>query len=145
MRLWTLSLAALVGCALGCNKSPEGGTSPDKPAGSGSGFKISLPPSAETTTIKTVKQGTSETFSGSIDRGSDFKKDVHLKVEAPAHVEVKLNKDTVKASDADTKFSITVTPDKEAPVGEHTIKVSGTPDGGGSSTSGEFKVKVTAP
>jgi uncharacterized membrane protein len=143
MRLWLLSIAALCGFVIGCNKSSEGGTSPDKPAGSGAGFKISLPSSAET--LKTVKQGTSESYDGSIDRGSDFKKDVHLKVEAPAKIEAKLNKETIKSSDGDTKFVITVTPAKDAPVGEHEIKVTGSPDGGGSSTTGTFKVKVAAP
>ena len=51
---------------------------------------------------------------------------------------------TIKASDGDTKFAITVTPAKDAPVGDHEIKVTGTPDGG-SSTTGSFKIKVAAP
>jgi len=142
MRFWILPIAAMVGFALGCNKGPEGGTTPDKPAGSHAGFKISLP--TATATLHNVKQGTAETYDGSIDRGSDFKKDVKLKVEAPDKVEVKLNKDTIKASDADTKFSITVTPAKDAPIGEHTIKIVGTPTEG-STTSNEFKIKVTGP
>jgi uncharacterized membrane protein len=142
MRLWILPIAALVGFALGCNKSPEGGTTPDKPAGSDAGFKISLPPA--TAALNNVKQGTSETFDGSIDRGSEFKKDVKLKIDAPDKVEVKLNKDTIKAGDADTKFSMTVTPAKDAPIGEHTIRVTGTPESG-STTSKEFKIKVAGP
>src|SRR5436309_15903057 len=125
MRHWLLPIAALCGFVIGCNKSNEGGTSPDKPAGSHAGFKIVLPSSVET--IKSVKQGASESYDGSIDRGSDFKKDVHLKVEAPPKVEAKLNKETIKASDGDTKFAITVTPAKDAAVGEHEIKVTGTP------------------
>jgi hypothetical protein len=56
-------------------------------------------------------------------------------------VEVKLSKDTIKASE-DTKFTMTVTADKTAAIGEHTVKVTATPDGGGKATEGEFKVKV---
>jgi uncharacterized membrane protein len=137
MRLWILPLTALFGFAVGCNKSPEGGT-----PGTLANFKLSLPSAAST--MKDVKQGTSETFDGSIDRGSAFKKDVKLKVEAPAKIDVQLNRDTIKASDGDTKFAITVTPAKDAPVGEHAIKVTGTPEGG-TATTGEFKIKVEAP
>lgn len=142
MRRWILPFAALCGFALGCNKSPEGGTGAgsDKPAGSG--YKISLP--TDVSALHTAKQGAAESYDGSIDRASDFKKDVKLKVEAPAKIEAKLNKDVIKASDGDTKFTITVTPAKDAPIGEHEIKVTGTSDGG-NPTAGSFKVKVTAP
>ena len=138
MRLWILPIAALIGFVVGCNKSPEGGT-----AGTAANFKISLP--TDVSTLKSVKQGTPESYDGSIDRGSDFKKDVKLKVTAPDKIEAKLNKDMIKASDGETKFSITVTPAKDAPVGDHEITVTGTPEGGGSPTSGSFKIKVTAP
>jgi uncharacterized membrane protein len=132
MRLLTLSLAALVGFVMGCNKSPEGGTPNTK-----SSFKLSLPPAPS----KDIKQGDTATLDASIDRGSDFKKDVKLTATAPDKIAVKLSKDTVKASE-DTKFTISVTPAKDAPLGEHVIKVTGTPDGGGDATTGEFKVKV---
>lgn len=137
MRLLTLPVVALVGLVVGCNKSPEGGT-----PGTNASFKLSLP--TDLAMAKPIKQDTSESFDCSVDRGSDFKKDVKLKVEGPAKLDVKLSKDTVKASDGDTKFNIIVKADKDAPVGDHVIKVTGTPDGG-SPTTGEFKVKVTAP
>ena len=142
MRLWILPFAAFVGFAVGCNKSTEGGTSPNKPAGSSAGFEINLP--TDLATLKSVKQGTPESYDASVKRGSDFKQDVKLKVEAPAKIDAKLNKDLIKASDGDTKFVITVTPEKDAPIGEHEIKVTGTTDGG-SPAVGSFKVKVTAP
>ena len=132
MRAWLLSAAALV-AFVGCNKSPEGGTPNTK-----SSFKLSLPTS---TPMKDIKQGDTATLDASIDRGSEFKKDVKLSVAKPDKIEVKLNKDMVKASE-DTKFTITVAPAKDAALGEHTIKITGTPDGGGEPTSGEFKVKV---
>jgi uncharacterized membrane protein len=130
MRLQTLSVVALA-LVVGCNKSPEGGTPNTK-----SSFKISLP-----VMTKDIKQGDTLTQEGSLDRGSDFKKDVKLTVTKPDKIEVKLSKDVVKASE-DAKFTITVTPAKDAPLGEHSIKVTGTPEGGGDATSGEFKVKV---
>ena len=134
MRFMTVSLAALAGFVIGCNKSPEGGT-----PGTNATFKLSLPGPVS----QDVKQGDTRTLEASIERGSDFKKDVALKVEAPAKVEVKLSKDTIKASDGDTKFSIVVSPAKDAPLGDHTVKVTGTPAGGGSATTQDFKVKVT--
>jgi len=132
MRVWILPVAALVGFTVGCNHSPEGGT-----PGTHSSFKLSLPISA----LKDIKQGDTATYDASIERGSEFKKDVKLTVTKPDKVEVKLSKDTVKASE-EAKFTITVHPAKDAPLGEHSIKVTGTPEGGGEATIGEFKIKV---
>ena len=131
MRFWILPVAALVAFMVGCNKSPEGGT-PQTDAS----FKLSLPAGT-----KDIKQGTAETYDASISRGSAFKKDVKLTVEAPKQLDIKLTKQEIKASDPDTKFAITVTAAKDAPIGEHTIKIVGTP-ADGSPTAGEFKVKV---
>jgi len=130
-KLQLLVPVALIGFLVGCNKSPEGGT-----PNTASNFKLSLP-----TMTKDIKQGNSESYDGSADRGSDFKKDVRLTVVHPDKVDVKLNKDVLKASE-DGKFTLTVTPAKDAPLGEHVIKVTGTPEGGGAATTGEFKIKV---
>jgi hypothetical protein len=132
MRLWILPFAALIGFTFGCNPSPEGGTPHTK-----SSFKLQLPPAPS----KDIKQGDTATLDASVDRGSEFKKDVKLTVTKPDKIDVKLSKDTVKASE-DTKFTISVSPAKDAPLGEHAIKVTGTPEGGGEATTGEFKVKV---
>ena len=88
-----------------------------------------------------VNEGDTATLDASLDCGSDFKKDVKLSVAKPDKIDVKLSKDVVKASE-DTKFTISVAPAKDAPLGEHVIKVTGTPEGGGEATVGEFKVKV---
>ena len=133
MRVSYIAAAAVVAFGLGCNKGTEGGTQNTK-----ANFKLSLP------TSKDVKQGNTESFDASIDRGSEFKKDVKLAVAGkPEKVTVKLSKDVIKAGDGDTKFTITVTPDKDAPIGDHEIKITGTPDGGGDASNGSFKVKVT--
>lgn len=131
MRVWILPVLALFGFALGCNKSPEGGT-----PGTAATFKLSLP-----AITKDIKQGDTLTENADVSRDKDFKHDVKLTVTKPEKIDVKLNKETIKASE-DTKFTITVSPAKDAPLGEHTIKVTGSPDGGGTATTGEFKVKV---
>jgi uncharacterized membrane protein len=130
MRVWILPALALTGFVIGCNKSPEGGV-----PGTPDSFKLSLPPMS-----KDIKQGDTLTENAEINRDKDFKKDVKLTVTKPDKVDVKLSKDTIKASE-DAKFTITVSPAKGAPLGEQTIKVTGTPEGG-QATSGEFKVKV---
>jgi len=134
MRIWNISAVALMACALGCNKSEPGGT-----PGTDATFKITLPGPAS----QDIKQGDTRTFDGSVDRGSGFKKDVALSVSGhPDKVTVKLMKDSIKASETDTKFTLTVTPDKDAAIGEHEIKITGKPDGGGTPTTGTFKIKV---
>ncbi|QJW99679.1 hypothetical protein [Frigoriglobus tundricola] len=144
MRLWILPIAALAGFTLGCNKSPEGGATGHSttPSGSTGTFKLELPGAL---TAKDVKQGDKHSFDAKVDRSSGFQKDVTLKVEAPSKIEVTLDKDTVKASDADTKFHITVAVAKDAPIGKQVIKVTGTPAaGGGAPTTGEFEINVTS-
>jgi uncharacterized membrane protein len=130
-----LSLTALaVALVTGCNKSPEGGN-----PGTNDKFTITGP----SNTIPThIKQGNKETVKLSIDRGKDFKRDVKLTVSGvPEKVTAKLNKDTIKASEG-TDFTLDIDVGKEAALGEHTIKVTGTPDGGGSPTSVDVKIEV---
>lgn len=144
MRLWILPIAALAGFTLGCNKSPEGGATGHSttPSGSHGTFKIALPGFEGVS--KDVKQGETRNLDAKVERSSDYQKDVKLTVEAPPKIGVKLDKDTVKASDADTSFHIIVTVEKDAPIGDQVIKVTGTPSaGGGTPTSQEFKVNVT--
>jgi uncharacterized membrane protein len=138
-------MAALVGC----NKSEPGGVT--KPShttttgGSGKAstsqsFKISAPTGASN-----IKQGATETFKVTLDRGSDFKDDVMLTVTAPADAKLKVEPmtKTVKASE-DKTVSVTVTADKDAPLGKHRIHVEGKPTTG-ESTSVDFDVEVVKP
>jgi uncharacterized membrane protein len=137
MRLSLLCAMLLVAGLVGCNHSPEGGT-----PGTHSNFTLSLPTS--TPVPKDIKQGDSHTFDAHVNRGSEFKKDIKLTVTKPEKIDVKLTKDVIKASE-DTKFTITVSPAKDAALGEHSINVTGTPEGGGETSTGEFKVKVIQP
>jgi uncharacterized membrane protein len=132
MRTW-LSLAALSAILFtGCTKSPEGGT----PGTKGS-FKIVGPATSES-----IKQGNQDTVKLSLDRGSDFKKDVKLSVNAPDKLKAELSKSVIKASEG-TDFTLTISADKEAAIGDHIVKVTGTPEGGGESATLDVKVKVS--
>ena len=134
MRIF-LSLAALTAVLFtGCQQSSEGGT-----PGTKANFKIEGPVTGET-----IKQGEQDTINLSINRGSDFKKDVRLKAEAPDKIKAELSKPMVKASE-DEKFTMNVIVDKDAPIGDHVIKVTGTPEGGGSATHLDVKIKVDKP
>jgi uncharacterized membrane protein len=130
-----LSLAALTAIAItGCQQSSEGGT-----PGTKSNFKIEGPMTSET-----IQQGSQDTLKLSLNRGSDFKKNVALKAETPDKIKAELSKSMVKA-DETTDFTMTVSVDKEAPIGDHVVKVTGTPEGGGSPTSLDVKIKVEKP
>lgn len=130
--LLCLGVAAVM--VTGCNKSPEGGS-----PGTTASFTITAP-----TIPTTIKQDNKESVKLSLDRGKDFKKDVKLSVTAPDKIKAELNKTEIKASEA-TDFNITVTVAKDAPLGDHVIKVTGTPEGGGAPTSVDVKIKVDNP
>jgi uncharacterized membrane protein len=114
----------------GCNKSPEGGT-----PGTTGKFTISAP-----TMSTTIKQDNKESVKISLNRGSDFKGTVKLTAKAPANIKADFSKDSVAPSDSsDVMLNIAV--GKDAALGDQTITVTGTPDGG-SATSVDVKIKV---
>ncbi len=127
-----LSLTALTALVLaGCNHSPEGGT-----PGTSSSFTISAP-----TITTTIKQDNKESIKLTVNRGSDFKKSITLTAMAPEKLKAELSKTTIAPSDpSDVMLNVSVA--KDAPLGDATIRVTGTPDGGGASTSVEVKIKV---
>ena len=119
--------------SVGCNKSPEGGS-----PGTKDSFTISGP-----TTTTTIKQGNKETVTITLNRGSDFKKKVTLAVATPDKVKGTFDRSSVAASeDKDVKLTLDV--DKDAAVGDHMVKVTGTPESG-SPTSMEFKLTIAKP
>lgn len=122
--------AALIGAA-GCNQSPQGGN-----PGTNDSFKVSAPSMATT-----LKQGEKETVKLSVVRGTDFKKAVAIKADAPTGLKVVMNTTSVKASDP-ADLSFTVEADKTAPLGDHTVKITATPDSG-AATVVDVKVTVT--
>jgi len=140
--LVTLGLVALVGC----NTSPPGGSGGNKGTGTGNTtprsatFKIDAP-----ATSTTIKQGETKEVKLKVDRGKDYKDDVTLKFDVPpgSGLKVEHAEHTVKASDP-AEVAVMVTADKTAQIGEHTINVTGVPQGGGSIPAVGFKVKVEA-
>jgi hypothetical protein len=127
-RILVAFLAAVL--VSGCNNSPQGGS-----PGTNDSFKISAP-----AVPTVVKQGEKETVTMSLDRKSDFKKSVAVTADAPKGLKVVMNSKTITSSDP-ADFSFTVEADKSAPVGDHTVRVTGTPESG-TATVVEVKVKV---
>ena len=75
-----------------------------------------------------------------MDRGKDFHSDVALKFEVPTGISVEPSTQTVQSGD-DKNVTIKVSAAKDAPVGDHEVKVIATPTAG-NMTSVMFKVKV---
>jgi hypothetical protein len=144
----TLLVAAFaVAVATGCNQSPPGGKSPATPHGTtNSSDTSSVTGDKGTFTIKapvlstTIKQGDKQTIQLTVSRGSEFKQNVKLSADAPKGLTAEFAKSAVAAGDPeDVPLSVSV--DKDAPIGDNTIRVTGTPDNG-NPTSVEVKVKV---
>jgi uncharacterized membrane protein len=124
----------------GCNSSPPGGvTTP----GDKEGFKITAP-----TIPVMLKQGDKQTVTITLNREANFKQDVVLSVDAPKGLKVEmpkslLGKVTVKAAEA-AEVPLSISAEKDAALGEQTVKVTGTPEKG-SATSVDIKVNVSKP
>ena len=117
--------------ALGCAGNATTGGGGD----GGATFKIPSP-----TLATTIKQGATQTIELSVNRDKEFKDDIKLKADPPEKVSVKLDPETYKASNSE-KVKMEIHVDKEAAVGDHTIKVIGTPTKGKESAT-EVKIKV---
>jgi hypothetical protein len=156
--LTSLCVAGLVACA-GCNSSPTGGrtastgsttnrtgamtgetTTQTTTSGKKESFKLKGPSSLPETR---VEQGTSKTFSVSISRDSNFKDDVTLKADTDdPKVHVTLEPSVFKGSEK-KDVEATAKVDDDAKLGEHTIRITGTPQAGAPTTL-EVKIDVTA-
>ena len=130
-RVFQGTLVLAVCFALGCGGHSTTGGGGD----GGATFKIPSP-----MTATTIKQGATQTIELSVSRDKDFKEDIKLKADPPEKVSVKLDPETYKASDNE-KVKMEIKVDKEAAIGDHTIKVIGTPTKGKESTT-EVKIKV---
>jgi uncharacterized membrane protein len=131
---------------VGCNKSEPGGR------GGNDTFRIVAP-----TLSVDVKQGEIQTARISVERGAGFQQEIKLEIKAPAGLQI--DNDSEKIVDVGavhvTTGSIKVKPGdkgdvqlkitaaKDAPLGEQTIRVLGTPDKG-EPTEATFKVTVSA-
>jgi uncharacterized membrane protein len=130
MRVFLLLPITVLAAIVGCNRSPEGGT-----PGTSSSFSIGAP-----STATTIKQDNKQTVTLTLHRGSDFKKAVKLTATQPDKVKADFSKDTVAPSDPnDVSLNISVA--KDAPLGDQTIHVTATPDGG-TATSVDVKIHI---
>jgi uncharacterized membrane protein len=128
-----LLVAGLIAVAglVGCQKSEPGGRGGDDT------FKVVVPAMSAS-----VNQGEVQTVRVSIERGAGFKQAVKLEVQAPKGLEVDPASTMVKPGDkGDVQLEIKAA--KDAPLGEQTIQVKGTPDKG-DSTQTSFKINVSA-
>jgi uncharacterized membrane protein len=132
--LTSVALAAFALAPVACNETKEGGN-----PGTKDSFTLSGP-----TLTTTIKQGDKQTVKVSVNRGSEFKKAVALKVsDETKGLKATLDKTNISAGDpADVNLAIDV--DMDAPVGDGMVKVTGTPEGGGTPTTLDVKVKVDA-
>lgn len=120
--------------SVGCNKSPEGGT-----PGTGDSFTLSGP-----TMNPSIKQGTKEVVTVTVNRKDDFKKRISFEAQAvPDKVKVTFDKATNAPEDG-KEVKLTVDVDKEAVVGEHPFKIVAKPEAG-KETALDLKVNVTRP
>lgn len=141
MSLFTVGLAAMIGCE---TKSPPGGpgatsSNPNRP-------NVGTPDNSFRVTVANVdlKQGESKTVTVGIVRGTSFDQDVKLAVDKPPQgVTVKFDNDVLKASVKEVQM--TVTASSEAALGEHKVMLSATPAKSGSATSAEFEIEVAKP
>ena len=129
----TVSAAIALTVGIGCNKSSEGGVS-----GTSNTFKVGAP-----TMATTIKQGDKQTVSITVDRDSGFQQSVKLDAQAPKGLKVEMDKSSVKPSDA-KEVSLAITAEKDCPLGDHVIKITGKPDTG-NAVNVDVKVTVTAP
>ena len=145
-------VAALAALA-GCNTSPPGGPGastgttskvfaggdthragpPETHADVGIGvgkdeFRLSGPTLSGGLISLKIKQGQKANVTVSVTRGSDFKQDVKLKVNAPKGLKVTPADPVIKASDKDVQ--LTVEADKEAPLEDAKIEITGVPEKG---------------
>lgn len=133
-RITVVGAALALTVLVGCNTSERGGKTSEQTPGKET-FTVKAP--AMSTTIK---QGDQRTVDLTLHRGRDFHQDVTLKADADKGISVDLNPKTVKASDKET-VTATVKAANDAPVGEHKVHVTATPEKG-NETGVTFTVKV---
>ena len=124
-----VSAALAVTSGIACNKSSEGGA-----PGTTNTFTVSPP-----TLPVSVKQGDKQTVTLTLNRGTGFQQTVNVTAQEPKGIKVTFDKSTVKAADS-KEVAMSVSADKDTPLGDAVIKVTAKPEAGAETT---FDVKVT--
>ena len=122
-----VGVLALVGCS---RESPKGGpgkttttTDSGRTVTREDSFKVQVP-----TGGTNVTQGKRQEVDISLNRNGDFKQAVKLKFDAPAGLKVVPAEATIKSGD--NKTNVFVEAEEGAPVGRHSITVTGIPETG---------------
>ena len=89
-----------------------------------------------------VEQGKKEVVSLTVDKDDNFKHGVKLDIVAPKGLKVDASSKNVAAGDKG-EVQLTIEAEKDAPLGEHNVKITGTPDMGAATTL-DKKEKVNA-
>jgi hypothetical protein len=131
-RFLSLAAAAAIAVSLGCSNTSSTGGVP----GTKDSFTLKGP--AMSTTIK---QGEQQTVKLNLDRGSDFKRTVKMDAVPPKGLKADLASKTILPADA-AETTMTISADKDCPLGEHKIHLTATPDGGGNPSGIDVTVKV---
>lgn len=126
-----LVLAAMMGCQ--SSSSPRGGGMTKDV-----GFKIAVP-----TFATVIKQGETRSVPVVVERGVSFKQDVKLKLETTQGLTLEPTSIIVLSSDR-PEVSIRLSAAADAALGEYSVRVTGVPKTG-ESTSTVFIVKVVSP
>ena len=127
----TLVLVTVYGCQ--SSSSPRGGGMTKDV-----GFKIAVP-----TFSTEIKQGQTQNFTVSLERGDYFKQDVKLQIQVPTGISVDPTSVVIKASD-NPDVQLRIEAAKGAALGKYLVYVKGTPETG-EPTSTVFDVRVVTP
>lgn len=138
-KLFTAAVAAALALApVACNKSEPGGPGAASPGGDKKDtFQLVLP-----VIPNSIRQGEMESVKIKLDRGSAFKQSVKLTVKAPANVKAEFDKTTIGAEEL-AEANLKITPAADAPTGDMTLTITGTPDNGPAANK-DLKFSVAA-
>jgi hypothetical protein len=144
MRTWTsILLAAAVATFVGC-KNETGGpgkTNPTtNPVESVTGKKDTFD-LVKHLTSTSLKQGEKKDFEIDIKR-HDFHRNVKLSFQPEDGIKADFKETVLK--DPDTSVKGFIEAKEDAPVGEHILKVTATPEGGGDTVTVDYKIEVKA-
>jgi uncharacterized membrane protein len=133
--LVAFAAAGLALAPLGCEKGPQGGNSGTKDS-----FTLK-PALGDSFVAPTVKKGETKEVDLTLKADSEFKGKVNFKAESPDKMKTEVNPSSVDVTPGtEVKIKLMVT-NTEAAAGDHTIKVTATPDHGAAITR-EVKVKT---
>jgi hypothetical protein len=142
-KLMITAIAMVLATGFGCNKqSPPGGPGASNDDNLGlttaeNAFRLK-PPMLESM----VKEGETKKITIGVTRGKNFDQDVKLEFsDVPHGIKITPDSNEVKANAKEVGVTIEAT--KDAALGEHTVKLTGTPARSGEPTATTLKIRIT--